>query len=420
MLEYTSHIINKNEKLSIWNGAASIISNSFISGFVPLFAIGVLQATNQQIALISSLPQLMSIIGMIPGAMWINRLETKKQFTAINVFAARFFLFLMVFVPFITFMNQAWVLVVLIALMNFPNAIATLSWQSLIADIIPDHRRGQFFSERNRILTIVGMIITFVTGILLNMYPKEVAGPYQILFMIAFLFGTLEVAFLLKHIEKKRNTNPVRDKTDVRKIVKMLIRNKPYVAYIGCAVIFNIGWQMAWPLFTIFQINDAKATAFWISLFTVANQISQIISYKWWGKFADRWGNSLMLFIAAVGMATAPFLTVLSTNLYYLTIINLWTGVFVAGTVMLLFNQLLKVSPEQNRTTFLANYNIILGAIGFIAPQIGVLLLELYSMNIAMTISSIIRFLGAVSFLFAAFYFENILKNRFKKVQVES
>ncbi|WP_261178184.1 MFS transporter [Anaerobacillus sp. CMMVII] len=139
-----------------------------------------LGASNQQVGLISSLPSLMSILAMIPGAIWINRLEAKKKFTAITVLMARFFLLLLVFIPFIQFTNQAWILVVIIALMNFPTALATLSWQSFIGDLIPDERRGQFFSERNRILTIVGMITTFSVGVILNMFDVSAAGPYQI------------------------------------------------------------------------------------------------------------------------------------------------------------------------------------------------------------------------------------------------
>ncbi|WP_235848421.1 MFS transporter [Litchfieldia alkalitelluris] len=398
-MEYSAKVIKYNEKISIWNGAASIITNSFITSFIPLFAIGVLGASNQQIGLLSSLPPLMSMIAMIPGAIWINKLESKKKFTAMTLLVARFFLLLLIFIPFITFAQQAWILVVIIALMNLPTAITTLSWQSFIGDIIPDSRRGQFFSERSRILTIVGMVVTFSTGISLNFFEKDAAYPYQGLFLLGFLFGVLEVYFLLKHIEKKRVKVVKKERQSPTVLIKKLMKEKKYITFLVCAVIFNFGWQMAWPLFSIYQINDANATAIWISLFAVANQISQILSYKWWAKKADKWGNSVMLFVAGIGMAVAPILTILSTNLVYLVVINFFMGIFVAGTVMLLFNQLLHVSPENDRTAFLANYNIILGGIGFIAPQFGVLLLEMASMSFAMITSASIRLIGGLLFL---------------------
>ncbi|MFD1738501.1 MFS transporter [Bacillus salitolerans] len=412
-MNYSMEIIKKNEALSKWNGAASIFSQSFISSFIPLFAIQVLGASNFQVGLISSMPSFMTMLAMIPGAIWINRLELKKMFTAYTVFAARFCLFLISLIPFIPMTNHAWILVAFIGLMNFPNALATLSWQSFIGDLIPDERRGKFFSERNRILTIVGMIVTFIAGISLNVFEKTDPVPYQWIFIIGFLFGVLEVYYLIKHFEMKKTQKQVKQMNP--NMFFAMFTYKPYFYFLLCAILFNFGWQMAWPLFNIYQINDAHASAFWISLFTVANQVSQIVSYKWWGVFADRYGNTMMLFIASMGIGTAPFLTILSTNLYYLTFVNLWTGAFVAGTVMLLFNQLLRVSPDERRTSFLANYNLLIAVIGCIAPQVGVFLLEWFGIHVAMTLSSVIRWLGAFSFLLV-FYIE--YKNKRKKKEM--
>jgi hypothetical protein len=125
-------------------------------------------------------------------------------------------------------------------------------------------------------------------------------------------------------------------------------------------LLFNFGAQMAWSIFSIYHIREANATALWFSLFSVTNQLAQIVSIKWWAKAANRWGNTMLLFVAATGMATAPILTILSTSLIYITLINLWIGLFVSGTNLLLFNQLLKVSPEKNRTIYIANYNFLL------------------------------------------------------------
>ncbi|RSK27385.1 MFS transporter [Bacillus sp. HMF5848] len=407
-MEYSEQDDKHNESYSIKNGAAATVTNSFISSFVPLFAISVLGANNQQIGFISSLPSLMTMFMMIPAAMWINKLQEKKVFTAAAISINRLLLFLLVFVPFLPG-YQATVLVVIIGLMNIPGAVANLAWQSFIGDLIPDHRRGSFFGERNRVLTLVGMIVTFTTGIILNLFAKDSPFPYQVMFALGFLFGLLEVYFLLKHREQKKSSDSNVQVVKVRSM-RLMTTHKPYLYFLSCAILFNFGWQMAWPLFSLYQINYAYATAFWISLFTVANQISQMITYKWWGRSADKRGNSVMLFVAAFGLALAPTLTVISTNLIYLTLINLVIGAFVAGTVMLLFNQLLHVSPKEHRTSFLANYNLLIAGVGFIAPQVGIFLLETFNIQVAMHVSSIIRILGAVSFLFVALYIEKSFK----------
>ncbi|CAG9606470.1 MFS transporter [Pseudoneobacillus rhizosphaerae] len=391
--------VKQNEKFSILNGVASTIVASTSNNYFSLFAISVLGATNYQVGLISSLPQFIGMFAMIIGSFILSRLEEKKKFTAISILFTRLFVFSMVFIMFVPPEYRSWVFVLLIGLMNFPGSFMLLSWQSLIGDLIPDQRRNSFFSERNRILTIVGMITTFLMGIILQQFDKANPLPYQILFFIAFVFGIVEVYYLFKHVEHKKE-KPVKPIKQKRLTLKWdVFKDKRFVIFLICSLYFNFTWQMAWSLFNIYQIKYAYANGLWISLFTVANQISQVISYKWWGRMADKHGNAKMLIFVSLGMASAPLLTVLSTNLYYLIVVNVFTGLFVAGTVLILFNQLLEVTKEENRSSYIANYNILLAIIGFIAPQFGVFLLEISNINIAMTTSTIFRASSAFVFI---------------------
>lgn len=407
-MDYDTKIVNRNEKFSILNGVASTIVASTSNNYFSLFAISVLGATNYQVGLISSLPQFIGMFAMIVGSFILGRLEEKKKFTALSILFTRLFVFSMVFIMLVPEEYRSWVFVLLIGFMNFPGSFALLSWQSFIGDLIPDKRRNIFFSERNRVLTIVGMITTFLMGVILQQFDKTNPLPFLILFLIAFVFGIVEVYYLFKHVEErkerkeKKEKNP-KPKKERRKLqIRNLFQDKRFVIFLICSLYFNFTWQMAWPLFNIYQIKFAHATGLWISLFTVANQISQVVSYKWWGKMADKHSNAKMLIFVALGMASAPLLTVLSTNLYYLIVVNVFTGLFVSGTVLILFNQLLEVTKEENRSSYIANYNVLLAIVGFVAPQVGVFLLEISNINIAMTASTIFR--ASSTFVFIWLY----------------
>lgn len=397
---------NENEKLSIYNGLASTVSTNMVNAYIPLFAIGVLGATNQQIGLIVSLPSIIGMIALIPGAIWLNRVQSKKKFAVLSTLFTRLLFSLILFVPLLGSQYASWALVGLIALLNFPGALSGLSWQSLIGDLVPEKRRGEFFSSRNRFNTIAAMAVTFATGIFLQRFNKGSAFPYQILFLAAFIFAIIEIYFLAKHREPAKIQGNTLNNSKPKKLSLNVYKHKPFLAFAVSALLFSFAAQMAWSLFSIYQIKEANATALWLSLFSVTNQLAQIVSIKWWAKAADRRGNSFVLFIAAAGMATAPALTVLSTDLTYLTLINLWIGLFVSGTNLLLFNQLLKASPETNRTNYIANYTFLLSIVGFIAPQAGVFLLNGMGMELAMQMVSFFRLLAAFSFLFVALKFE--------------
>ncbi|MFT9597291.1 MFS transporter [Mesobacillus sp.] len=173
---------NENEKLSIYNGLASTAATNMVNSYIPLFAIGVLGATNQQIGLIVSLPSIIGMLALIPGTIWLNRVHSKKNFAVISTLLTRLLFSLILFVPFLGSPYAAWVLVILIALLNFPGALSGLSWQSMIGDLVPEKRRGEFFSSRNRYNTIAAMAVTFGTGVFLQQFDKDNAFPYQLLF----------------------------------------------------------------------------------------------------------------------------------------------------------------------------------------------------------------------------------------------
>lgn len=369
---------------------------SMSNNYFALFAIGVLGATNYQVGLISSLPQIIGMFAMILGTAIMSRLPQKKKFTGRSILYTRLFLIGMFFVIYLPIEYRAWTFVILVGLMNLPGSFAMLSWQSFIGDLVSDSRRSGFFSERNRILTIAGMITTLLIGISLQWFDKVNPLPYQILFLLAFIFGVVEVFYLNRHIEPEKDLMVEKKKFNFG---WEAYKYKPFIYFLICGLFFNFAWQLAWPLFNIYNIKVAHMTGFWISIITVANQIGQIISFKWWGRMADKHSNSKMLAITALGMATAPFLTILSTNMLYLTFVNFTSGLFVSGTVLLLFNQLLEVTKEENRSSFIAQYNILLAIIGFIAPQVGVYLLHLSSVETAMNIASVLRAVSGGVFL---------------------
>jgi MFS family permease len=384
-----------NEKISIYHGMVSTIAVNLAGNFFPIFAISILGATNYQVGLISSLPPLVALLTTIPAAIVLNRLEQQKRTVAISVFWARIMFLLLIGVAFVASDHQAWAFLIIVALMNIPGTISNIGWQTLISGMISEERRGSFFSDRNRLLTIVGMVTTLIIGIVMKKQTDN-ALAYQCLFFIAFVFGLFEVFFLLKHKEK---AEPKKNKEQNSFMDWSIFKDNGYKWFLISALCFNFTWQLVWGLFNIYNVKYAHATILWISIFSVANQLVQIFSFPLWKKWAEQKSNTLMLVWVAVGMATAPILNVLSTNLYYLTFVAMTSGFFVSGTMLLLFNLLLEQSPKEKRTYCITTYNVLLSFVAFIAPQIGIWLLETTGMQKSMEISTVLRLISAFVFL---------------------
>lgn len=241
-----------NEKISIYHGMATTVATIFSGNFFPIFAITILGATNYQVGLINSLPPLMALLMTIPAALLLNRAHMQKKLVAMSVLIARLMFLLIIALVYIPSQPaQAWVFLIVVALMNLPNTVANIGWQTFISGLVKESRRGTFFSDRNRLLTIVGLVSTLIIGIIMKDASASVTA-YQILFGIAFVFGLFEVFLLLKHDEEPTSSNGtvLHKKTMDWSIFK----HKNYVSFLIAALFFNFTWQMAWGIFNIYHI----------------------------------------------------------------------------------------------------------------------------------------------------------------------
>lgn len=396
-----------NEKISIYHGMASTVANNITGNFFPIFAITILGASNYQVGLISSLPPLMALLMTIPAAILINKAQTQKRLVAGAVLLARLMFLLMITVIYVPAEYAAWLFLGMVALMNVPNTVANIGWQALISNLVEESRRGAFFSDRNRLLTIVGLVSTLTIGLIMK-DASESAVSYQMVFGLAFIVGLLEMFLLLKHEEEQVGTAVVPGK---KKLMDWSIfKHSNYVWFLIAALFFNFAWQMAWGIFNIYNVRIAGATIFWLSIFSAGASLAQIFSFPLWKKWAEKKSTTAVFVWAAVGMATTPFLTVLSTNLYYLTIVQTTSGFFIAGVVLLLFNLLLEQSPAEKRTYCITTYNVLLSVVAFIAPQVGIALLEFLGVTWAMNTSSILRFASAGLFFFVSMKYAKTTK----------
>jgi MFS family permease len=168
------------------------------------------------------------------------------------------------------------------------------------------------------------------------------------------------------------------------------------------SLVFYFGWQMGWPLFNIYTINNLKADEFWLSIIAVSSSIASIAAYKLWAKFARKKGNTYALFIATIGMSLTPLMYAVSKNLLTLVLFNIIIGVSTAGTVQILFNLLLEVTPNKDRTVYIAIYNTLINLSAAISPLIGVAIKDKSNIFIALITVSFLRFLGSIAFMISS------------------
>lgn len=388
-----------NERISIYNGMASTVALNITNTFFPLYMITILGANNYQVGLLSSLPPLIALLMTIPTAILLNKSSAYKRLVGTAIITARLFFLAIVFVVYLPPEYRAWAFLVIIGCMHVPTAMANIGFQTLISGLIEENRRGQFFTDRNRMLTVVGLVTTLFVGIVLRDATDSVLS-YQALFLFALAFGILEGYMIFKHKENE----PVETETKRKLMDWSIFQNQGYRWFLIAALFFNFTWQMAWGLFNIYHVRIAEATIFWFSMFSAGNMLMQFFTYPLWKKWSEKYSNTLVFIVLAIGMASAPFFTVLTTNFFLLFLVQTTSGFFLSGVILVMFNMLLEHSPADKRTYCITTYNILLSLMAFTAPQIGILFLEWFGIVEAMHLNAALRLSSSIVF-FAMFWF---------------
>lgn len=176
--------------------------------------------------MLNAFPALLGNILQIPYGILGEKVKDRRKIIIIGSILNRFSWILMGFIPFMVPSELRVPIVILIATLRVVGGnLGVPAWTSIQAELIPREIRGNYYSNRNMILNISGLIATLIAGKLL-----KIAFPYnyQILFVIAFILGICSlISFTKIKIDQlpKEHTQKV---SDEKRLLELRILCKPY------------------------------------------------------------------------------------------------------------------------------------------------------------------------------------------------
>lgn len=397
--------LNQNIRTNILHGIFNVATLDMVNPFIGIFAMK-LGASKLHVALLSSVPAAVSLLVMIPGAILIDRQPRQKHLTFLLMLAHRLFFLGVACVPFFQPTLRATLFVAVVGLMNLPGAISNIAWQSLISKIIPPERRAEAFACRNRAMNLVGTILALIAGFVLD----RMAFPtgYQIVFTLAFLLALVELRVFYRIDEAAAPANsgsvlsqisgPMSTETSPFLGLAAIFKETRFVRYMLASVLFYFAWQIAWPLFSWYQVKVLGANNFWVSLLTLMGTGGSLAGYGFWVRVLNRHGNLKTLFYSTLLIFIIPLAYAFSKSLWVVVGFNLVTGAIFSGVNLALFNALLEVTPDVRKTSYIAYYNTCITIASIIAPIAGVGLLKIMNFQWAFIVCALLRILGSFCF----------------------
>ena len=129
--------------------------------------------------------------------------------------------------------------------------------------------------------------------------------------------------------------------------------------------------NIAGPYFTLYELRDLGMSYFTFVVLEAVSAVATLLAVTHWGRTADRIGNRRILLLTSLLIPFVPLLWIPSSNLVYLGVIQVFSGLAWAGFNLCSINYLFDATHEGNRTRYLSYFNAGMGLTAGMGALVG-------------------------------------------------
>ena len=304
----------------------------------------------QRVGLALTIGGIAGIVSQTPAGGLVDRLRSKRALVALGVCALALGALLIAFFPsFWTVMTTQ----ALIGAMSsfFMPAIAAISL-GLVGHRLFNRRQG-----RNQTFNSAGNVAAAVTIGLVGYFISNRA----VFFFVALLaIPTILSLTLIRpdEIDYELARGAGADDDDRRASIRYLLRDRPLVIFLCCAVLFHFANAAMLPLLgEMLAKGRGRSSMMFMSACVVTTQFTITLIAAWAGRTAGTWGRKPLLLLGFSVLPVRGILYTLTSNIYLLVGIQVLDGIGagIFGVVSVL------VVADLTRGT--GRFNLTLGAI---------------------------------------------------------
>src|SRR3989338_7447837 len=290
---------------------------------------------------------------------------------------------------------SATIFIILYTLLIALGNITFPAWFSWIGGLSTENERGKYFSLRNKIIGIIGLIVVLASAFVIDVFRSQgyLLLGFAILFAIATTFRLYSLITLKNQYAPSFKTK----QSDHFSFISFLKRMDNFGKFTIYLALFNAALMIASPFFAIYMLEELKFSYVTLMLVTLSSTLVYLLTIPLMGRLSDKYGNKRLLQIANVAFIFSPMPWMIIRDPILLIIIpQLFAGIanaaFVIGTTNFTYDS---VSP-RHRPLCVAYSNIMVGVGTFVGALLGGFILKYY--NSGSEISYILLF-GIASFL---------------------
>ncbi len=335
-----------------------------ITAFLQVYTVR-LGAPSLLVGAITYGPALIAIFWQIPAGRLITRKGYRMRWTLVSGLAYRGFFLTVALIPFVIRQGRAEATALVWVLSALASSISNVSFLSMMADAVPPDRLSQMVGLRFAAFGLSNTVTMLLAGPLLARLPFPL--NYQVLFLIGFA-GSMMSWWNVNHIHVPDPPPQTGPQPAFRRELGAMIRFPGYLRFLVSVFCLQLALGMIAPLLPLYWVRSLGATDQQVSLVLSTATGMMVVASLLMRRAVGRIGREAALGVGAIGYAFYPLLTSLTNSVWLLIPWAALAGVFSAAINVNLFDNLVAVTPEGERTNYMSVYNTAANIGLFLGP----------------------------------------------------
>lgn len=250
------------------------------------------------------------------------------------------------------------------------GGLTATAWQSMIAKIMPIHRRGTFWGIQGAGLGITMAIGTFASGEIL----KNVAYPYNyaICFFIASIAMAFSMGFLAWTREPYNEPRSEQEQQDVRwgRLWDILKADSNLRFFIVARMANQFAW-MAVAFYSVYTVRRFGVDEATIGIIAAVLTLTQTVASPVLGWFGDRYGHRLAFALGNSAMFLSAGLAIVAPSVEWMYLVFALAGIAQPSTLFTPMAMTLEFGTERDRPYYIGLANTLIAPATILAPILG-------------------------------------------------
>ena len=330
---------------------------------------------SQAVGIVTSIMPFLTVM-QIPSTRYIARFGYRRVMLA--GWTARTMIILgIVVLPFFKGIWPSRVLVLLLSCFifcwSFFRGMANAAWLPWIKALVPEDQRGRYFAGQHRYIQLMGLLIFFLSGVILGKHPGAV--HFSLIYGISFIAAMISLRFLslvpsVRIPERERVGSPLL--SEVKNILRVS-NYRRFLVYAGLWTIANGGFEAFTVLYLKRETGIPEQEILWLG---AAGAAAMIFILFFCGHFLDRWGSRPIMLLCLLGtMVYQGLWFCLTRGMFRPVFFNLVFLYFLYGIVRATiwianWRLTLHAVPREKTLVALAVYTTGVGLLGGITPLV--------------------------------------------------